>query len=307
MANTKMDVLDSAFIPPPRQPITHWQQVKALELAEKLAKLSRMLKVREYSRSTQKAYFRDLTTFAAWLRSRQLLLTENVPEKNIVDFMLQRRSLGFGAQSLRSLRAALKLFCEANGREREFPVIKTIRSAKRLPAVLSSDEIRRMLATIRNPKHWLMVSLMYSSGLRVSEVVRLRICDIDIGEQSIIVRQGKGKKDRLTIISDRQQALITEYSEGKNGTAFLFPSGQHGGQALAVRSLQQIVKRALVNAGILRKASAHSLRHSFATHLLENGTDIRHIQKMLGHEHIRTTQIYTHVARHTIRKIKSPL
>lgn len=152
-----------------------------------------------------------------------------------------------------------------------------------------------------------MVSLMYSSGLRVSEVVKIRIADIDLAQYALMVRQGKGKKDRLTILSEKQMRLLREFMGAKEGRDFLFDSAQRPGKALAVRSLQKVVEVAVRRAGVKSGASAHSLRHSFATHLLEGGTDLRHIQKLLGHEHIRTTQTYTHVAKRSLRQIQSPL
>jgi len=298
---------DGSFLPPPPNKQTNWQKARSEDLKGTLVNFSRLLKVRDYSGATHKSYLRDIVGFAAWLKERGERLTPRIAERRVIDYMLDRRHRGAAAQSLRGFRAALKLFCEANGNEREFLLIRGVRGRKKLPVVLSSNEIARILAQIKNEKHWLMVSLMYSSGLRVSEVVHIRIRDIDINDQAIMVREGKGRKDRLTILSVRQTKLLEQFAAGKAGSDFLFTSSQNLRRSLAVRSLQKIVQTAVQKAGIVTGASAHTFRHSFATHLLEGGTDLRHIQKLLGHSHIRTTTTYTHVARTSIKKIQSPL
>jgi site-specific recombinase XerD len=266
-----------------------------------------MLKVREYSPATLRAYMRDMIAFALWLKGLNLVLRADVAENRVVDYMIEKRRAGKSAQSLRGFRAALKLFCEAQGKPREFTFIKTMRGRKPLPHVLTVTEVGRILRAVGNEKHWLLVSLMYSSGLRVSEAVRLRVRDIDLENMTLMVRQGKGKKDRLTVLSPRQRELLEKYTRDKTGAQFLIESAQKPGASLSVRSLQHVVERAIKKAGITNGASAHTLRHSFATHLLEGGTDIRHIQKLLGHEHIRTTSTYVHVAKRSLGKIQSPL
>ncbi len=293
-------------VPPPPQK-TRLQALINPPLRAQLENLSRMIRVRSYSAATLRSYVRDLLAFGMWLRDQSEVLSPQVSEKLVVDFMLARKEAGFNNQSQRGFRAALRLFCEANGAHREFQLIRTIKGRKSLPIVLSADEVARVLGAIGNRKHWLMVSLMYSSGLRVSEVVKIRVADVDVAEGTLMVRLGKGKKDRLTILSGKQSGLLGEFAGQKPGTAYLFESVQRPGRPLAVRSLQKVVERAMQKAGIRNGASAHSLRHSFATHLLEGGTDIRHIQKLLGHEHIKTTAIYTQVARRSLKQIQSPL
>lgn len=296
-----------ADVAPPAARQTRWQILRNPQLRQFLVNLSRMLRVRDYAHATFRAYMRDILGFGIWLRARNIDLTPEVSENLAVDFMLERRAAGVSAQGLRGFRAALKLFCEANGCRREFLLIRTTKGRRGLPVVLNQEEIKRALDSVKNEKHWLMMSLMYSSGLRVSEVMKLRVRDIDTLKRTLIVRQGKGRKDRVTILSDKQTSLLEKYQGSKIGAAYLFESPHVKGKPLAVRSLQKIVQRAVSGAGVKSKASAHSFRHSFATHLLEGGTDIRHIQKLLGHEHIRTTTIYTQVATRKLAQIKSPL
>jgi integrase/recombinase XerD len=293
--------------PPPAPRRTRFQVLVNPTLREQLSNLSRLIRVRHYSQATFRSYVRDVLAFGVWLRGRDLVLAPNVPERVVVDYMLERREAGAQAQVMRGFRAALKLFCEANGQPRDFVQIRTIKGRASLPVVLTAAEIGRMLNSIKNEKHWLMVSLMYSSGLRVSEVVKIRVSEVDIPQCALMVRRGKGGKDRMTILSPKQLAMLEKLMAAKSAREFIFQSAQKPGRPLAIRTLQQVVARALAAAGVTRGASAHSLRHSFATHLLEGGTDIRHIQKLLGHEHIRTTQIYTNVAQKSLKKIQSPL
>ena len=150
-----------------------------------------------------------------------------------------------------------------------------------------------------------MVALAYAAGLRVSEVVKLKVSDLDAEELTLTVRQGKGKKDRLTIISSKIAEDLEQLIKGKRGGDYIFES-ERGGR-LTEMSAQKVFYTALKKAGIKKPASFHSLRHSFATHLLENGVDVRYVQELLGHANIRTTQIYIKVTNPSLKNIKSPL
>jgi site-specific recombinase XerD len=176
----------------------------------------------------------------------------------------------------------------------------------RLPIVLSRKEIGKILDTECNPKHRLLLMLAYSSGLRVSEVVALKRESIDLERNVIYVRLGKGRKDRYTLLSEKAAQFIAEYYEFYGTQTWLFP-GQSAARHLSIRSAQHIFDKAVTRAEIQKEVSIHSLRHAFATHLLENGTDIRYIQELLGHSAIRTTERYTHVARGSALRIQSPL
>ena len=180
------------------------------------------------------------------------------------------------------------------------------RDDKRLPAVLSKTEIGDILRLEKNLKHRLLLMLAYSSGLRVSEVVSLKRENIDLARKVIYIRLGKGRKDRCTILSEKAAMVLSQYCVLYDIKTWLFP-GQPATNHLSIRSAQYIFDKAVQHAEITKRISIHSLRHTFATHLLESGTDIRYIQELLGHSSIRTTERYTHIARRSILNIQSPL
>ena len=177
---------------------------------------------------------------------------------------------------------------------------------EQLPRVLSTDEVRRFLAQVRHPKHRALVLLIYSAGLRVSEAVRLRPEDLDADRGLLRVRRGKGRKDRYTLLSEKALTAVRVYREAFPGGEWLFP-GQHRGRHYTTRSVQRIITRAAEAAGLAKRVTPHTLRHSFATHLLEAGTDLRYIQELLGHKSSRTTEIYTHVSTPRLAAIRNPL
>jgi len=194
--------------------------------------------------------------------------------------------------------------------------IRRPKREKYLPVVLSKEEIIKLLDSTINLKHKLLLSLMYGSGLRVSEAVSLKIADADLNNLKVLVKSGKGAKDRLTLLSRHSAELLKQYlPQLLPGQNYLFSGKSRaqsrdgaGGQGrLTQRSAQKVFLQALNRAGIGKQASCHSLRHSFATHLLERGTDLTFIQKLLGHENIKTTQIYARVSDNLITKISSPL
>jgi len=162
-----------------------------------------------------------------------------------------------------------------------------------------------LILGINNPKHNCIVSLLYGAGLRVSEVVRIKMRDIDFDRFVLRVFQGKGKKDRYTLLPKTLQPILLNQKRLKLPESYLFTS-ERGGR-LEERTVQKIVSMSALRAKISKRVSPHTLRHSFATHLLENGTDIRYIQELLGHAKLATTQIYTHVASNNLSAIKSPL
>jgi site-specific recombinase XerD len=179
---------------------------------------------------------------------------------------------------------------------------------RKLPVVLNDIEIIRLLTSVRNLKHRAMLMLAYGSGVRVSELVRILVEDIDFSRRQLFIRGAKGKKDRYTIFPEAIVPTFREYwkSYGLGRSGWLF-EGQKPGEHISKETIQTIMRNNLGAARIAKSASMHTLRHSFATHLLENGTDIRTIQELLGHKSLKTTEIYTHVTTKMISKIRSPL
>jgi site-specific recombinase XerD len=177
---------------------------------------------------------------------------------------------------------------------------------RRLPVVLSRDEVHRLLEAVDNLKHKALLMLVYSAGLRVSEVVRLKVEDIDRGRGLIRIRGGKGRKDRYSVLSRVAQRVLEAYQRTYQPDEWLFP-GAKPGKHLSTRTVEKVFEQARRRAGIGKPATVHTLRHSFATHLLEDGVDLRYIQELLGHKSTKTTEIYTHVSRWDLRRIRSPL
>ena len=227
--------------------------------------------------------------------------------------LVYRQSQFVGPIPLRwSRRSSTKRsFPAARSAALRYPASRTTGSiprAKRpqkLPTVFSEEEIIALIGNIENLKHKSVLYLIYSAGLRISESVNMKIADIDSKRNIIVVRGGKGKKDRTTLLSKKLLHMLREYYRQYRPKEYLF-EGQSGGK-YSIKSIQKTFNAALKKSGIRKKATVHSLRHSFATHLLERGTDLRYIQELLGHNSSKTTEIYTHITSKGMDKIISPL
>lgn len=263
-----------------------------------------------YSARTRKVYLGHLRRFLQWCSDAGLTQGEILqdPERGAERYLLhlveQRdASRSYHIQAVSALRF---LWERVLGRPHLASRIPRPRAEKRLPAVLSADEVKRILEQIHHPKHRALVMLAYSAGLRVGELVRLRLGDLDVQRGLLHVRRGKGGRDRYTVLSRRALEAVAVYQAAFPSETWLFP-GPNPARHYTTRSVQKIVRRAAERAGIRKRVSVHTLRHSFATHLLEGGTDLRYIQELLGHQSSRTTQIYTHVAQARLARITSPL
>jgi site-specific recombinase XerD len=268
-------------------------------------RLETELHARKYSFKTVKAYRYYNQNCCQTLQKTP----DNIESSDIKAYLAYLNSArDFSASSMNLALSALKFFYHTvlqknNVREQRRP-----RHDKRLPVVLAKSEITRLLGAAQNPKHRLLLMLVYSSGLRVSEVVALKREHIDFARKAVYIHAGKGRKDRATLLSDiAAQALQNYYALIPAGPGtWLFP-GIPDSAHLSIRSAQKIFETNLAKAHIGKGATIHSLRHSFATHLLESGTDVRFIQDLLGHQSIKTTERYTHVAKRNALKIPSPL
>jgi integrase/recombinase XerD len=201
---------------------------------------------------------------------------------------------------------SIKLFFK-NIRDTKMLVDKIHRPkrAKVLPNVLSKEEIKAILEAHSNIKHKAMLAMIYSCGLRRSELLHLRFSDIDSKRNIVLLKNAKGKKDRIAPLSPKILDMLREYYIGYKPQTWLF-EGQIKGEQYSEKSLQSVLKQALQKTGISKPVTLHWLRHSYATHLLESGTDLRYIQELLGHSSSKTTEIYTHVSTKSIQQIKSP-
>lgn len=253
---------------------------------------------------TRRVYLAHVRSFLRWCEGRGQFEPTRHARAYLVHLVEERgASRSYHTQAV----SAIKVLFEGALKEPALAAgIPRPRPEKRLPNVLSKEETARLLGAIRNPKHRTLVMLLYSSGLRVGEVVRLRAEDVDPERGLLRVRQGKGGKDRYTLLSSKALAALRTYCEAFRPERWLFPGGRPN-RPYTVRSVQHVVQQCARRAGIANPVTPHTLRHSFATHLLESGTDLRYIQELLGHQSSRTTQIYTHVTAARIAQIRSPL
>jgi len=271
-------------------------------MAEELKKLETELKIRGFSPETLKAYTIHNSAFLGFIKKEPLLVSED-DLKSYLAYLISDKKLSPSSVAL--VRSAL-LFFYNQILSKGFTGIKTPKIQRKNPSVLSKQEIKALIDASLNPKSRLLIELMYASGLRVSECISLRLEDLDLNEEVCIVRQGKGKKDRITLLPASMAVSIGAYLEkSKISSGFLFQGKE--GRHLTSRNVQKIVSATAKRAGIRKQVTPHKLRHSFATHLLEAGTSIRVIQELLGHSNLQTTQIYTHVSLENIKSVKSPL
>lgn len=266
-----------------------------------IKKIQEYMQLKNYSPRTIRAY-----CSCAKLMYRCFKKSLNkIKEQEFKDFLNNLFKKNYSSHTVNQYHATLKLiFTKIYKIPFSFDIPYAKRD-KKLPVVLSHKEIQKILNQITNHKHKLMLSMMYASGLRVSEIVNLKVKDVDAANKTLMIRVGKGRKDRITILPESLIPQLKTIIDGSGQNDYLFLSNR--GSRLTTRSIQKIFSKALKKSGVKKSATCHSLRHSFATHLLENGINIRYIQELLGHSNLKTTQIYTKVATHNLAKIKSPL
>jgi site-specific recombinase XerD len=270
----------------------HWRNLLDIELC-----------ARKYSPQTRRAYIYYNKLICRTLQKP----ADEITPLDVTRFLANMEKSGEYSSSAMNLAiSAIKFFFRNILNKDDIIERHRPHNNCRLPMVLSKEEISKLLGMEKNPKHRLLLMLVYSSGLRVSEVVALKREHIDLSRKIIFVKEGKGRKDRSTLLSEKAAHFIEEYCSFFNIEKWIFP-GQCPNRHLSIRSAQHIFDKAVRCAGIIKDISIHGLRHTFATHLLENGTDIRYIQSLLGHANLRTTERYTHVARRSLLNIKSPL
>jgi integrase/recombinase XerD len=262
------------------------------------------MKLRNLSPRTIEVYVSRVANFARYFgRTPEVLGRDEV--RSYLLHLVQEKKVSWSVYN-QSVAALRFLYEVTLGREGVLVRIACPKQPKRLPVVLSLEEVTRFFAAIIGVKHRAILMTAYAAGLRISEVVALRVDDIDSKRMVLRVRQGKGRRDRNVMLSPRLLTLLREYWKIARPTDWLFP-GQVTGQPVTVGTVHRICVQAAHAAGLDKHVTVHTLRHSFATHLLEAGTNIRTIQVLLGHRNIKTTAVYTHVSPIALETTRSPL
>ncbi|MGW8266113.1 MAG: site-specific tyrosine recombinase/integron integrase [Longimicrobiales bacterium] len=267
-----------------------------------LERVDREMRIRNYSPKTRKLYVGHLDRFYRGRAKDDPICTTEECKAWLAGIVDGGRSHSYMSQALSALKFLHEIVL---GVAAPVPRLAKIRRNRPLPTVLSREEVRRLIHAARNPKERALLLILYSAGLRVGEAVRLRVADVDSDRMVIHVRSGKGRKDRVVMLADVALEALRSYWRFHRPRKWLFPGGRRE-RHLNTRTVQRMVTDAARRAGIRKRVTPHTMRHSFATHLLENGTDLRYIQRLLGHKKSTTTEIYTHVADRDLARIKSP-
>ena len=266
--------------------------------------MERDLELKNYSPKTRSCYLASVKNFALHFHRSPAELTDE-EAREYLRYLIQEKKASQSAIS--QTYSALKFLYETTlKRDWDGFRIPRAKIEKRLPVVLSQQEIQAIFSATRNLKHRAVLMTIYSAGLRVSEAVHLKVPDIDSQRMVIRVEQGKGKKDRYTLLAQRTLEVLREYWRAYRPRDWLFP-GQPAKGALSVSSVQKVFKEVLHEAGIKKRATVHTLRHSFATHLVEEKTDLYQIQRLLGHTTPKTTTVYLHLSRKDLGGVRSPI
>ena len=273
------------------------------EITKEIVEFERYLKGNRYSASTIETYTSMVTKFFKHTKNKSPseISLEDIIRYNH-DFIIRK---GLSASYQNQFINAIKKFYEkVHNKNLRLEEIERPRRSKHLPKVLSKEDVMALLNTVKNIKHKALLSLIYSAGLRRSELLNVKITDIDSKRMIINIRNAKGNKDRIVGLSKRILVLLQEYYRTYKPKEYLFEGQQ--GNSYSAESIGKVFRRAKAKAGIKTEGGVHILRHSFATHLHESGYDIRLIQEILGHKSSKTTEIYTHVSTKSIRNVKSP-
>jgi site-specific recombinase XerD len=262
------------------------------------------LRIRNYAERTQKIYIARVAAMARHFQRSPEQLTKEEVRGYLRELKEGRRvSRSAFAQVISALRFLYQVTLD---RPEMVPHLPYPRLKRRHPVVLSAEEVVRLLRAVRNLKHRTVALVLYGAGLRISEALALQLRDVDSARMVLTVRHGKGDQDRQVGLSGVLLDALRVYWRAYRPMDWLFP-GQKEGQPMGPETIQRALKAARLKAGIAKPATPHTLRHSYATHLMEAGTDLRVIQTLLGHRSLRTTQIYTHVATERLRSVASPL
>jgi site-specific recombinase XerD len=293
-------------LPPPEKKLPSKRKLQNVSPVNQpaLDELRKLLILKGYSKNTQRTYYYEFAQFLSLLGKHD---ANEMDEDRLRSYFLYcAEKLNMTESRINSRYNAIKFYFEqVLGRDKFLIDLPRPKSPSQLPKHISTRDIKKLFDAVGNPKHLLMLKLSYGMGLRVSEIVNLKISDIDSGNMQVLIERGKGKKDRYANLPESILDDLRAYYKKYRPARYLF-EGQGGGK-YSTRSVQHVFKTAMRKAGINKDVGIHGLRHSFATHLLENGTDISFIQQLLGHADIRTTMTYAKVAKKNLKNVKSPL
>jgi integrase/recombinase XerD len=269
-----------------------------------IEKFRKIAENKRYSSNTIKTYTEALRIFLVYFKEKQPEEITNEDFQHFIHEYIIKKNQSYSYQN--QIINGIKLyFSKIHCKNLDIQKIERPKRDKKLPNVLSKEEVKQLLNVHSNIKHKAMLSLIYSCGLRRSELINLKIREIDSKRKIILIKNAKGKKDRITPLSPKILEILREYYLDYKPQYWLF-EGQNRGEQYSEQSLQCVFKQALEKSNINKPVTLHWLRHSYATHLLESGTDLRYIQNLLGHNSSKTTEIYTHVSTKSIQQIKSP-
>lgn len=271
---------------------------------KKIELFRQLLEVKRYSINSIETYVNAFRQFLLHFKGQDVDVLSERQIEQYINVQVTERKISVSYQ--KQLVAAVKFWYNGVlGKNLQLDYLYPDRPEFKIPKVFSQQDIKAMLNVCENIKHKAILATIYSCGLRLSELTNLMIKDIDSTQMTVTIRQGKGNRDRVVVFSEKLLLLLRDYFVEYKPKEYLF-EGQSGGK-YSERSVQQVLKQTLAKAKINKEGSVHTLRHSYATHLIEQGTDIRFVQELLGHKNIKTTLIYTHLTDATKRKIKSPL
>ncbi|MEI2760554.1 MAG: site-specific tyrosine recombinase/integron integrase [Bacteroidia bacterium] len=301
---SRKDVLDTTVESGKRGAKTVLEEKISAEAIEKIEKFRFWLHSRRYSPSTINTYLDSIKTFLRFYAFKKI---QEIDNNDLIRFNNEYiLANNYSASFQNQVVNAVKLFFKTiENSPLDIDAIPRPKRAKKLPNVLSKEEVKAILDTPTNIKHKAMLSLIYACGLRCGEILSLKPNDIDSKRNILHVKNAKGQKDRIVPLSEKIIVLLREYYKATKPKYYLF-EGQTKGNRYDARSLQNVLKQSIAKTKITKPVTLHWLRHSYATHLLESGTDLRYIQEILGHNSSKTTEIYTHVSTKSLQQIKSP-
>ena len=271
---------------------------------KKIALFVQLLQVKRYSTSSIETYVNAFRQFLLHFVNADVDSLNKKQIEHYLNFMVTNRKISVSYQ--KQLVAAIKFwYQDVLGKKMQLDYLYPDRGEFKIPVVFSQAEVKLILANCENLKHKAILATVYSCGLRVSELTNLKITDIDSNTMTVTIRQSKNNRDRVVVLAEKLLILLRDYFKEYKPKEYLFEGRTNG--RYSERSVQQLLKQLLAKLKINKQGSVHSLRHSYATHLIEQGTDVRFVKDLLGHKSIKTTLIYTHLTDPAKRKIKSPL